>query len=91
MASAASRNKKIASKIGAGNSPQKAVGSLGSTAIDSIKYKPDDEDLIIKFVNGGNYEYYDVPEEVADDFEEAGSLGKFFNNNIKPSYRYNRR
>ena len=80
--SASSRNKQIAKQISSGISPSSAIGS--------IKYKPDTEDLIVKFVNGGKYEYADVPEDVSDNFEDASSLGKFFNKKIKPNYAYNK-
>jgi hypothetical protein len=89
MSSAAFFNQTIANKIAAGKSPKQA-SAPASSVIAKIKYDPDTEDLLINFVNGGAYQYADVPESVDDAFEQASSFGKFFNKKIKPNYNYNK-
>jgi len=43
--------------------------------------------MIVEFVNRGKYEYFDVPASVIQEFVDAPSVGKFFNQNIRGQYR----
>ena len=86
MSSAAFFNQTAAKAMNAGKSPKQAA----SSCISSINYDPDTEDMMIQFVNGGTYQYADVPESVDDRFESSSSFGKFFNRYIKPNYNYNK-
>ena len=61
-----------------------------STDIMSVKYEESTSVLNIRFVKGGEYEYYDV---YADDYYNlisAPSVGKYFNANIRYKYQYNK-
>jgi hypothetical protein len=47
----------------------------------------DGNNLVVN-VNGSNYEYRDVPEEVYEEFKNAKSKGTFYNTKIKNTYSY---
>ena len=44
------------------------------------------EDLLVRFKSGYVYKYFNVPDYVVNEFEDAPSLGKFFNSEIKNKY-----
>jgi hypothetical protein len=46
--------------------------------------------LDIRFRERGAYRYYQVPEDVIEDWESAGSLGQYFNEFIRNNYSYDR-
>lgn len=48
----------------------------------------EDEILTVEFLSGAQYEYYDCPEEIFNEFLEAPSKGRFFWRNIRGIYRY---
>lgn len=54
--------------------------NVKSSAISKIGYH--DKTLYIEFKTGKGYEYRDVPLEVAMDFIESSSKGKYFNKYI---------
>jgi hypothetical protein len=57
-----------------------------SSVIKYIEYFTDDT-LHVRMGNGEvAYKYFDVPSSVVDDFCDADSAGKFFNENIKGRY-----
>lgn len=63
----------------------------GSSNIAAISYIAGDPDadlgtLYIRFVYGGEYVYQAFPNQLATDFFEADSKGKFFHHNIRSSY-----
>lgn len=59
-----------------------------SSNIASIRYDEDTAVLEVTFLNGGTYQYYDVPAQVSADFERSESKGQFLARDIKGSYRY---
>ena len=61
---------------------------MPSTAIADIDYDASREKLTVTFVTGRSYEYFDVPLDVADAFQHAGSKGAFFNRRIRDRYRF---
>jgi len=61
-----------------------------SSNILGIAYDEDTQTMQVEFTNGGVYKYDDVPQEVYEDFLNAGSPGSFFANDIKGSYGYSR-
>lgn len=61
-----------------------------SSNIRSARYDEEGQVLEITFLNGGTYEYYDVPAHVAEAFERADSKGGFLAAQIKGHYRYSR-
>lgn len=61
-----------------------------SSNIAAIRYDQELGVLEVSFHNGGTYEYYDVPAQVAADFDRAVSKGEFLAEHIKGAYRYSR-
>ena len=61
-----------------------------SSIILSWKYDFQSECLTVNFRNGAIYDYWDVPEQVIEDFREAESKGQFFNHFIRNNYAYER-
>lgn len=64
--------------------------SFTSSNIAFIRYDNEQSILEVRFHNGGTYQYYDVPSQVADDFERAESKGSFLASSIKGHYRYSK-
>ena len=62
---------------------------VDSSSINSIGYDEESEILEIEF-RGGVYQYEGVPEYVYNDLMNAGSTGKFFNEDIKNEYSCSR-
>lgn len=61
-----------------------------STAIDRIRYVETHGKLFVKFRDGGEYVYVGVPGEVHRSFVVAPSRGRFFHDEIRDRYPYNR-
>ena len=61
---------------------------LKSSRIKSVEYNDSTEVLTIDFVKGGRYKYYSVPKIVYDTIIKDKSPGAFFDNYIKPIYKY---
>jgi hypothetical protein len=61
-----------------------------STNIAAVRYDADLMLLEVEFHNGGRYHYYDVPQNIAQAFEDAASRGQFLAASIKGHYRYSR-
>ncbi len=61
-----------------------------STAFAEIGYSFSQEILYVSFRNSGNYHYYDVPQDLFNDFLHAYSKGKFYNAYIKGQYESER-
>ncbi len=61
-----------------------------STNIARFDYDTDSSVLIVEFLRGGTYNYYDVPEVVFEQMKSAPSKGKFLAQSIKGVYRYAR-
>jgi hypothetical protein len=68
-----------------GVAEEKDLDISNSSFIEDAQYDNDDKTLIMH-IDGREYEYQDVPEDVADDFEDAYSAGEFYNENIKGQY-----
>ena len=62
---------------------------VDSSNINSIGYDEEDEILEIEF-RGGVYQYEGVPGYIYNDLMNAGSIGKFFNEEIKHEYSCSR-
>jgi hypothetical protein len=65
-------------------------GRMPSTAIERIHYREGDHALFVRFRNGGEYVYADVPREVHRAFVQAPSKGRFFQAKIRDRYRFDR-
>ncbi len=62
-----------------------------SSCFSAVAYSPIFRTLAVEFRrNGSIYYYYDLSPEVAEEFFAADSLGRYFNQNIKGSYDYER-
>jgi len=56
---------------------------LVSSTITSVEYDDEARELDITFTSGKKYRYFNVPLEILCRIMDAGSKGKFFNDNIK--------
>ena len=64
---------------------------IDSTMILSIGYDSSHAILEVEFKSSGQiWQYLDVPEHLWYEMESASSVGKFFNAQIKGTYRENR-
>lgn len=59
---------------------------VNSSSIVSIGYEPESETLEIEFRNSGVYQYFNVPLFMHERLIMAGSIGSFFNLEIKEAY-----
>ena len=62
----------------------KTFAICSSSVISTVKYE--NGILSVKFKSGSIYVYASVPENVADEFMNADSLGCYFNQFIKDRY-----
>jgi hypothetical protein len=63
---------------------------VSSSNIASIGYNASTLTLEVEFRDGSIYQYFDVPENVYQEFMQASSKGQFLHANIKNNYRYTR-
>ena len=61
-----------------------------SSNIKSVGYEEDTETLEIEFASGGVYQYAGVPYEAYKAFLQAGSLGQWFQTNIRGRFDFKR-
>lgn len=61
-----------------------------SSNIAAIRYDNVQQLLEVEFLNGARYQYYEVPPQIAQSFDQAGSKGEFLAASIKGHYRYSR-
>lgn len=61
---------------------------MPSAVIASYSYDASRSVLIVGFVSGLVYEYYDVPEEVYKTMKSYTSKGAFLNREIRNKYRF---
>lgn len=57
--------------------------SVESSNLASVGYDAENEILEIEFNHGGDYKYFDVPENVYEELMSASSHGQYFDRNIK--------
>ncbi len=62
--------------------------TLNSSHVSTAQYDKENSLLIVEFVSGDSYQYFDVPEFVYLQFIQAVSPGQFFADNIRYQYRY---
>lgn len=63
---------------------------VNSSVISSVDYNPINKSLEVSFNSGSRYEYAEVPRDLFISMSIAPSVGKFFNEEIKNSYSFNR-
>ncbi len=61
-----------------------------SSAIRGIRYDPERQRLVVRFIDGDEYAYVGVPGEVHRSFIDAESKGRFFVAEISGKYPYNK-
>lgn len=62
--------------------------SVESSNLSSIGYDAENETLEVQFNHGGVYQYFDVPENVYEELMNADSHGRYFVQNIKDDYEF---
>jgi hypothetical protein len=62
--------------------------SVKSSNIDAVSYDPGTRILSIRFHGSGVYHYMDVPEYIIDEMIQAESVGKYFIQNVKGKYSF---
>ena len=63
---------------------------VSSSHIGSIGYDSGSETLEVEFLDGAIYHYYNVPENMYEEFLNSDSKGRFLNTYIKGQYSYER-
>lgn len=61
---------------------------VSSSNLASVGYDENTETLEIEFSSGSVYEYRNVPPGIFSELMGAGSLGSFFNREIRTSFPY---
>ncbi len=61
-----------------------------SSTIRTIEYFELEQKMRVTFVNGSQYDYYSVPENIFEQALAAESIGQFFSLCIKDIYSYNK-
>jgi len=62
--------------------------AVSSSNVAAVGYDAETETLEVEFNSGAVYQYSGVPEEIYTGLIGAGSVGKFFNANVKNSYQF---
>lgn len=60
--------------------------AVSSSNLASVGYDNTSLTLEVEFNHGGVYQYYNITEDVYTDLMNAGSIGSYFNNNIRNVY-----
>jgi KTSC domain-containing protein len=61
-----------------------------STAIRAIRYDAERQRLVVRFIDGDEYAFVGVPGEVHRSFADAESKGRFFAEEVRGHYPYNK-
>ncbi len=61
-----------------------------STTLLSVGYDEASSTLEVEFTDGHIYQYFDVPSAEYGELMRADSIGSYFSNNVRNSYRYAR-
>ncbi len=62
--------------------------AVASSTLNGIGYDSQTMTLELEFTSGDVYQYFDVPVDVYLKLRQSESLGRFFNEQIKESYRF---
>jgi len=60
----------------------------GSSRIKSIEYDPTSKELVINYVKGGSYRYFEVPQKEFDEFNNSESVGVHCTLFLGRGYKY---
>jgi hypothetical protein len=61
-----------------------------STDIRAIRYDAERRRLLVRFIDGDEYAFVGVPGEVHRSFADAESKGRFFAEQVRGRYPYNK-
>jgi hypothetical protein len=64
------------------------LNPVSSSNIAAVGYDEEKKELTIQFHSGGTYVYDDVEKEVHQKMLLAGSVGQYFQQNVKPFYSF---
>jgi hypothetical protein len=64
------------------------ITEVDSTSIKSVAYDKEEEKLWLRFKSDALYEYRGVQEQMVKELVTAESKGKFFHENIKNKFDY---
>jgi hypothetical protein len=65
--------------------------AVSSSTVSAIGYDEASNTLGVRFLNGTEYHYFGVPQDVFEAMRSAPSVGRFFDQNIKKAgYSYAR-
>jgi hypothetical protein len=64
--------------------------NVASSNVRSIGYDVATATLEVEFLNGGVYQYYNVPQFMYEQMMSAASKGQFLNTYVKKQYAYSR-
>ena len=67
-----------------------AMLPVGSSMANAVGYDSNQKILQVEFHNGVVYQYAEVNEDTWEDFHQAESIGRFFNDEIKGAYKCER-
>ncbi|MBD2429716.1 MULTISPECIES: KTSC domain-containing protein [Fischerella] len=67
-----------------------AMLPMNSSMANAIGYDSNTNILQIEFHNGAVYQYSDIDQDTWQDLHQADSIGKFFNENVRGKYQYER-
>jgi hypothetical protein len=63
---------------------------VASTHIAQVAYEEGTQRLGVRFADGSEYEYHNVPVEVVEAFMSSPSKGHFFKDRIKGGFEFER-
>ncbi|BAZ70456.1 hypothetical protein NIES4106_52500 [Fischerella sp. NIES-4106] len=63
---------------------------IHSSMATAVGYDDNKNILQVEFHNGAVYQYSDIDQHTWQDLQQADSIGKFFNENVKGKYQYER-
>ncbi|CAH0164889.1 MULTISPECIES: KTSC domain-containing protein [Microbacterium] len=64
--------------------------SVSSSNLNSVGYDEQSMTLEVEFKDGSLYQYFDVPSAAHQELLGAGSVGQYFAQSIRNSFRYSR-
>jgi hypothetical protein len=59
-----------------------------SSNIGRFAYDEESQELVVEFKNGTSYVYFDVPHRVFSEWCTASSVGQYFSQHIRGTFRY---
>jgi hypothetical protein len=64
--------------------------ALDSSSLAGAAYDARSELMVVQFRDGTAYEYSEVPADIFDGLISAASHGRYFDETVRPSFRYRR-